>query len=156
MSLDKEVRYLSLLVLAVLVFLIGAPACRVNFRNGNLDDDKRGAEGEIEKFHARYNAGQFEMIYQDADSGIKAVESLSESNDYLTETRRKYGNVVGVSRHWVNAFLPAPVHVRAVYNTRFSNGEATELFDWVIDDNGRPRLVHYHVSGGTTIPRNVS
>ena len=46
----------------------------------------------------------------------------------------------------------AGIDVKAAYNTRFANGDVTELFEWVIDGSGKPRLVYYHVSAGTTIP----
>jgi hypothetical protein len=141
---------------AAAVTLVANASCSFNVSEGNLEADKSATESAIDQFHVRYNAGQLELIYQEADDAPKSAASSSDSMGFLTKTRGKYGDMVSVTRHWVNAFIGAPVHVHAVYHTRFTNTDATELFDWAIDGNGKPRLVLYHVWEGTTMPGNAS
>ena len=52
---------------------------------------------------------------------------------------------------WIKVFIGGSIEIRAVYNTKFTKGDGTEMIIFV-KDGGAVRLVAYRISGGTTKP----
>lgn len=103
----------------------------------------------IDEFHTRYNAEQAELIYRDAYESFRLAASEPDMAAAMMNTHNRYGDMISVTNSLVNAVLPPPVNVNAVYNTKFAKGDATEYFVWIIDGDGSAKLASYRVSPGS-------
>jgi hypothetical protein len=71
------------------------------------------------------------------------------SND-LNEVHDTMGEVESVTDKWINVVL-GPSEIYAIYNTKFSKGDGTEMLTFV-KDGGTVRLTDYKVRRGTQKP----
>jgi len=123
-------------------------SCTASFRHGNTDDDKKLTEQAIELFHARFNAGRYGEIYETAHEEFKHSREDADLLNSMKETYEQFGRMDHVSEKWINVFVRNRVEIRAVYNTRFTKADATEMFVFVKDGNVI-KLVSYQISEGT-------
>ena len=119
---------------------------RISIHFGYFAEDKDRTAKLIAQFHARMNAGQFDEIYDDACIDFRN----SQSRDYLIDAMRKSRDEFGIFRKIessnIDVVVNAPVQVRAVYDSVFENGEATERFIFVEDNKGQKiQLLFYRI-----------
>ena len=120
---------------------------------GYKAQDQKAAEKAIAQFHARLNSGDFEHTYVDADDAMKRAGSKDQLLAAMRQTQEKFGAFQGAAYSKINVIVRAPVEVRAVYNSRFQRGDATELFGFVKREDTL-RLAYYNISPGTARPRD--
>src|SRR5947207_1089855 len=77
---------LNLVILSI-VFLVVGLSC------SSLTKGKQLAEQAVEKFHAQYNAGQYNDIYNDADDEFKKSVTLDQWTELMEAVHRKLGTV---------------------------------------------------------------
>ena len=136
---------------ALLCALVLSQACKVSARPGYIEDDKKATVEAIDQFHHRQTKEQFEDIYRDAHQVFKATGTQEQLVSSMRATRDKYGAFKTVTFSQLKVFVKAPVEIRAVYNTTFERGEATEQFIFLRDD-GHVRLAFYTISAGSVRP----
>jgi hypothetical protein len=69
----------------------------------------------------------------------------------MQETYAHYGSFERITFSQLKVIIGAPIQIRAVYNSTFAKGEATELFTFV-EREGKIMLVQYQISPGTVRP----
>jgi hypothetical protein len=135
--------------IVVLAFTAGLASCSVSMRAGYKEDDKKTVERAVDRFHEMYNAGKGHEIYQAAHETFRRSMTEEALAAAMKGTQEKYGNVDHVTHRWLNVLIGNPIEVKAVYNTEFQKGGATEQFSWVVDGTNAA-LVSYQISRGTT------
>ena len=116
-----------------------------------LHQGKVLAEPAVQAFHAKLNAGPYEEIYQEADSGFTGEGKHDELVKFLTAVHTKLGDA-GVTNQ-VNMLVNATMSgtfITARYDTTFGRGKAAETFTW-IKKNGTLKLYGYHIEGNALI-----
>ena len=125
----------------------------IGVRAGNYAQDKELATAAVERFHREMDSGQFQIIYQEASPLFQNVVSQPTLLLAMAQTEQKFGHVVRAVQVAANAFPGG--EVRFVYNTKFQNGDATELFTWH-SDGQKAALVMYKIQPGTVKPSTHS
>ena len=137
---------------SALLFVLGMALSGVHIwmRSGTEEEEKIGAMRAVAQFHARLSAGRFDEILNDADPtfGSQNREKLTGA---MQETYARYGGFERITFSQLNVIVGAPIQIRAVYNSTFAKGTATELFAFV-DREGKIRLLQYQISPGTVRP----
>lgn len=124
---------------------------RSSFHAGYVEDDKKEAGEAIAQVHSRISAGQFDLIYKDADPSLKNSQSKDALIHAMQASRDKYGGFRRETFKELNVMMGNPVQVRAVSNSTFEKGDVTELFTFVRRGNGL-KLTFYSISPGTAKP----
>jgi hypothetical protein len=109
------------------------------------------AEPAVQAFHAKFNAGNYEEIYQEADAGFTGEGKHDELVKFLTAVHTKLGDA-GVTNQ-VNMLVNAATSgtfITTRYDTTFARGKAAETFTW-IKKNGTLKLYGYHIEGNALI-----
>jgi hypothetical protein len=97
-------------------------------------------------FHLRYNAGQFDQIYDDASLYLRKSANRDALIGAMRKAKNDYGAFERVESSRISVVRGSPVEVRAVYTSSFEKGDATEWFIFVVE--GRDiRLRSYNVQG---------
>jgi hypothetical protein len=135
--------------------LMAASSCKVSVRPGYIEDDRRDTAQAIEEFHHRLSSEQFEDIYRDAHQALRSTRSREQLLSAMRATRTQFGAFRAVTFSQINIFVRAPIEGRAVYNTTYERGDATEMFLFLKDDN-RMRLALYSISPGNARPSGSS
>ncbi len=134
----------AILVLIVVGALLSILPIHFGLHLGYIERDKSETVKLIEQFHQRMNAGQFDQIYDDASFYLQR----SATRETLIGAMRKAENDCGVfekvDSSKINVVMGAPVEIRAVYDSRFEKGDATEWFVFVVEGRGI-RLKFYDV-----------
>jgi hypothetical protein len=142
-------RYAKFAYSLVLFLLLASASCTVSVSPGYIAEDKTNTEIAIDKFHQRLDEGKYEDIYNDAYPAFQQSQSKEALIDDMRRTHEKYGKMVEVTGKVVNVIVGAPVQIRAIYNTRFEKGDATEMFNFVKSGDS-VKLALYRVSDGTS------
>jgi hypothetical protein len=137
-------------LLFTIVGLALAYAC-VTVRFGYIADDKQMTEQAIKQFHARLDAGHFDDIYRDAHELLRQSQSREALLAAMQQTRDRYGRYRVVTYSKLNVIVGAPVQVRAVYNTTYEKGDATEWFVF-LKEGDSVKLTSYQIFPGTVKP----
>jgi hypothetical protein len=124
---------------------------RPSFHAGYVEDDKKEAGEAIAQLHSRISAGQFDLVYKDADPTLKNSQSRDALIHTMQASRDKYGGFRQETFKELNVMMGNPVQVRAVLNSTFEKGDVTELFTFVRRGNGL-KLTFYSISPGTVKP----
>ncbi|SRR6266540_1372985 len=135
-------------VVSLIAFAFSGGCLRL--QPGNIDDDKASTVTAIAQLHARLNASKFDEIYRSTSEGYRNSQKLDASAKTMTQVRNQFGDFQKATRTELNVIITSPVQIRAVYNSSFEKGPATELFVFVKED--RPRLAHYEIYPGTITP----
>src|SRR6202140_1286751 len=128
---------------------------RPSFHAGYVEDDKKEAGEAIAQLHSRIGAGQFDLIYKDADPSLKNSQSKDALIHAMQASRDKYGGFRQETFKEVNVIMSSPVQVRAVYNSTFEKGDVTEMFTFVRHGDSL-KLSFYSISPGTVRPEDTS
>lgn len=114
---------------------------------------KEDAERAVAEFHARFDEGRFEAIWDAAGEELRGGTAREEFVALLAAVRRKLGAVTGsTTRGWQVKSVNLRTYVQLVQDTTFADGRATETFRFVVKD-GRATLVGYDVSSRDLILR---
>ena len=109
------------------------------------------AEPAVQTFHAEFNAGQYEEIYQEADAGFTGAGKHDELVKFLAAVHTKLGDA-GVTNQ-VNILVNANTSgtfITTRYDTTFTRGTAVETFTWV-KEGGTVKLYGYHIESNALI-----
>jgi hypothetical protein len=131
------------------------PRPRLEVHLGYFEQDKRETEQAIAQLHARLGARQFDQIYRDADPMMKNAQSKEALIRAMQETRDKYGEFRQVTNSQMNVIVGNPVQVRAVYNSTFERGKATEMITFIRHGDSL-NLAYYSVSAGSVRPTAIN
>lgn len=113
----------------------------------------QAADLAVEKFHSQMNAGAYDEIYSAASDEFKHATQQSDWTALLSAVRRKLGTVVDAKQTSVHATSGTfGDSVSQTYSTHFSDGDATELFNWAIRDN-KAVLIGYRIESQQLITR---
>src|SRR5689334_5698365 len=119
---------------------------------GYTVQDSKEAQHQIEVFHNRLASGDFDAIYADADVGLKSTASREAVITSMRQTKEQWGKAQHVTYSYVKVFTDrTPVEIRAVYNTKFENGDATEMFTFV-RRRGKVKLISFNIAPGSVRP----
>ncbi len=146
-----------ILIILISSFLLLIESCKENVKPehtvkvtvGYIQDDKDSAEQEIEKFHSRFNSGDYEAIYNNAVQGSQKSQHQTDLSKFLKGERDSFGDFVSVIDKRINVIMGAPVQIRAAYISKFSKTDVTERFMFV-HDGDMIRLALYQPSKGRT------
>lgn len=125
-------------------------AC-IRVRPGYIDEDKALTMKAIEQLHERLNLGRFDEIYGNTSEAYRSARKRDDALVAMKLTRVQFGAFQDATHTEINVIVGAPVQIRAVYNSTFEKGAATELFVFLKEDRG-PRLAEYQVYPGTVVP----
>jgi len=114
--------------------------------------DTDAAERQVAAFHADYDAGRLEPLFDQSSPVLKQMTPRPQFLAFLSETRRRLGAVKSTSQTgWKVNYDTGGSQVELVYQTTFANGEGTETF--VYDTADPPRLLGYHINVPEVAPR---
>ena len=137
-----------------LITICAQTAC-VKVHVGYIEHDKMEAQHQIDVFHQRLEKGEFDAIISDADDGFRNSANRETMIASMRETKQRWGNVKAVTFRVTNVLDDrSPVEVRAVYNTTFEKGDATELFTFVLRGD-QQKLAFFNISPGTKRPTGM-
>ena len=102
----------------------------------------------IEQFHTRLSNLQFAEIYDTSHKLFQESQNREALIENMKRTRDRFGRFKNVISGRVHELPGTPVQIKAVYNTAYENGDATELFMFLKEGNDI-RLAQYQISPGT-------
>lgn len=134
----------AIVCLIVVGILLSLVPIRFGVHFGYIERDKSETIRLIEQFHARMNAGQIDQVYDDASLALQRSESREAVIGTMRKALDNTGAFESVKSSKIDVVMGAPVEIRAVYNSRFEKGDATEWFVFVIEGSDI-RLRTYYV-----------
>lgn len=140
--------------IVMLLLLFVASSCSTNVKPGYIEEDKKACEAAIDLFHSRFNAENYEAIYDDAHTEFQKSMDRDALLAVMRETRNQFGPFKRVNDMMVNVIVGTPVQVRAVYVSEFENVDATELFLFVKEGDSL-KLAMYRPSEGAVSLENI-
>ena len=97
----------------------------------------------------------FDEMYDGGHPTLKQYWKRADFSKSMAEVYEKYGPLKSVTKDWINVIVGGPVEIRAVLNSSFEKGDATETFV-LIRDPDKIRLASYQIFPGTTSLRDGS
>jgi hypothetical protein len=117
----------------------------------SLRKDKGVAEIGVAKFHSQFNNKQYRQIYDQTDEGFRKQTSEQQLTEYMEAVHRKLGEVKDAKQvRWRANVTTAGTQVFLAYQTAFAEGNATEDFVFIVDDDSS-RLFKYNIQSPTLI-----
>jgi len=127
--------------------------CAIFFAQGGCGTGKdvTAAEEHVTNFHRQLDSQGFLDIYNQADPKLKEITKSEEFVGLLTAVHKKLGNVQNATRQgfYVN-FSTSGSTVRVTYETKFTEGQAQEVFTWKKSGNDL-RLLGYNIQSNALI-----
>ena len=109
------------------------------------------AEKEVPVFHGRFDAKDFETIYNTAHPDFKASDSKEEIIKFISNVREKMGTVKSTSKTGVQTnSINLEASVILTYATEYENGKGTENFTYRVDDD-KAQLISWRVNSNDLI-----
>ena len=106
---------------------------------------RRSSNEAVRQFHQQLNAGEYEVICQEASEGFTRSAKHDELVNFLNGVHTKLGSAasesllnIGVNANTNGTFITTR------YNTQFANGLGVETFTW-IKSAGALKLYGYNV-----------
>ena len=142
-----------LLIVAGIVgtLLAGLVLSHTSIRFGNKEEEEIATVKAIEQFHGRLSMGRFDEIYDNANDVFQKSQSRDRLIEAMQDTQGHFGRFQQVEFSKLNVIIGAPVQIRAVYNSRFEKGDATELFLFV-KQGDEVKLAQYEIYTGAVRP----
>ena len=127
-------------ILAALLLPYALAGCGGTFHG------KETAASAMDEFHDRFNAGEYDKIYDTADADFQGKTTRAEFLKFMEAIHRKLGNYKACdSQGWnVNTFN-ADTSVSLRYKTTFEKGAADEDFQFRVAGT-RATLRGYHIN----------
>jgi len=117
---------------------------------------KGAAEGAVNQFHERLDAGSYDQIYDSADDRFKAASTREQFTKVLRAIHDKLGKVTASKQTGFSgqdrAGTDAGSYLQLVYETQFATGKGTETFMWRVD-GGQVRLFNYNINSADLITK---
>ncbi|HEX9049795.1 MAG TPA: hypothetical protein VF841_04615 [Anaeromyxobacter sp.] len=137
----------------VLAAALAAAGCG-NFAKGREDADRAVAE-----FHAQFNAGSYDAIWDASAEEFKAAGSRQDFSALLAAVRRKLGDLTGsTTRSWNVNSRNLTTYVTLVQDSRYATeraettAKAVETFTFVVRKD-RATLLGYNIASTDLILR---
>ncbi|MEM8549714.1 MAG: hypothetical protein AAGF10_02890 [Verrucomicrobiota bacterium] len=131
--------------------------CSVMLTTGcsDLIHGKSLAGEAITHFHERYNAEDFEGIYDRAAPAFRKADSQANYNNFFSSVRKKLGPVESTENtYWhVNANTSGSV-VDMVQKTTYADGASVEKFKFQLND-GIAKLLYYRIDSDQLVVRTI-
>ena len=131
----------------VAVFCILALAfAALTLFSSRTDKYREPADAAVKQFHEQLAAGQYAAIYDEADETLHTATSQSDFVNLLQSVHQKLGNAqdLNLSRTAISFHGGGRMSIRVTYDTKFTNGTATEQFVWQ-DQDSRVTLGQYQI-----------
>jgi hypothetical protein len=129
-------------ILTVAVAL-AAHACSPKVKQGYFATDKAAAIKALGVFHQRWNAKDFEAVYQDASEAFRA-QPKGQAIAAMKAKREVWGKVVESTEV---ASSCAPNEVSLLLAVKFENDEGGEVIDWHVPEE-EARLAGFQIVTG--------
>ncbi len=134
-----------------LKFFVGVLAAVALAGCGKLTHDKDVAADAMDQFHERFNAGDFDKIYDTADAEFQGSNTRADFLKLLAAVHRKLGDYKSCDNHgWSTNSFNFDTSVTLRYTTTFTKGAADEVFDYRVSGT-RATLRGYHINSNTLI-----
>lgn len=112
---------------------------------GGFVKGKAAAGKAIARFHASYNQGELDDIWDAADSKFRAAMTRQKYDDFMGAVRRKLGKVTSTSNTgWKVQSFNLKTSVRMTQKTIFEKGEGVESFTFAMNGTSAV-LVGYNI-----------
>jgi hypothetical protein len=147
---NRKIKWAVGVIFVIGIMLVVKQYAHFNLRAGYYADDLAFGADAVDRFHALYNSGDYQTIYDEATPEFQNATNRDNFIQAITQTKRQFGGAVNARQVGSNAFPGG--QVRFVYNTKFAWKDATELFTWQ-SDGSKCRLLMYRISSGTVKPR---
>lgn len=131
------------------------PLIPIDIEPGYIDEDKAAAEEAVALFHDRFNAEEFESIYDDAYEGFQQSRGKAELLACMRRNYAIFGRFQSIIDKQLDVIIGAPVQVRAIYTALFEKSDVTEVFVFYKVE-GQMRLVLYAAYHGAADLNQVS
>lgn len=130
----------SLTGLAVLFFGVSSSSC------GDMSKAQPLSETAVVTFHAQYDAGQFESMYDGSDAVMKAATPKPKFQTLMETVHAKLGQHVSSKRtsFSVNSKNFSTTTAVLREDTKFEHGSGTETFTYLVAD-GAVKLQGYRI-----------
>ncbi len=130
-------RLLSLLAAAWLA--LGLTSCGDTLRGKGIAADA------MDQFHDRFNAGDYDKIYDTADADFQGATTRTDFLKLLDAVHRKLGNYkTCASQSWRTNTFNGDTSVGLLYKTTFEKGTGDEDFTYRVSGQ-RATLRGYHI-----------
>lgn len=134
----------SLVQVVAASLVVGILACC-----GNILQNKEVAADAMDQFHERFNAGEFEKIYDTADGDFQVANTRSDFLKFIGTVHRKLGDYKNCdSQNWKSNAFNGDVSVDLTYKTTFEKGVGTEDFLFRVSGT-RAALRAYRITSNT-------
>ena len=131
---------LLLPVVAVLLMVGGLTGC------GDFIHGKEVASDAMDEFHDRFNAGDFDKIYDTADPDFQKAMARADFLKFIGAVHRKLGNYKTCdSQGWKSNTFNGDTSVDLRYKTTFEKGAGEEDFLFRVSGT-RATLRGYHIN----------
>ncbi len=128
----------SLLFVAVAVGLVGLCGC-------GLKQNTKAAEAEVDRFHQRWNADEFNAIYDEAHANFRNAQSAEVTIRTLQGVKHNYGAFKSATRRsWGFSSDDGVTNVKLKYDSAYENGSAVEAFVYRMSGD-KALLVSYDI-----------
>jgi len=150
---SRRVKYIfTAAFISCLLLLV--QSCRLSVKPEYIAGDTQLAEQEIEKFHGRFNSGNFETIWNQSAPGLQKVVSKKDFITFLNNGHEECGDFKGIIDKRVNVIVGPSVQVRAIYNSQFDKVVLTEIFVFM-KTGDKIRLAEYTIARGPSKLPNI-
>ena len=120
---------------------------------GNVVRDKETAAKAMDQFHARYNAGEYDKIYDTAGTDFQDSNIRTDFLKRLDAAHRQLGPYKTCdSQGWKTNSLGGDTRVELRYRTTFANGQADEEFVYGVSGT-RATLRRYRIQSDVLTTR---
>lgn len=114
---------------------------------------KELADPAVERFHAQFNSGQYNEIYNAADDEFKKNVTPEQWSELMDAVHRKLGTVVKANTTgWHVNTTPSGTVATVSCDVEFSDAKGTEEFVFNISGNDA-KLYHYNINSPELITR---
>ena len=134
-----KIRRLTLCLVALLL-ACGFAGC------GGVMRSKETAANAMDEFHDRFNAGQFDKIYDTADADFQGAMARADFLKFIEAVHRKLGNYkTCANQGWKSNTFNGDTSVDLRYKTTFEKGQGDEDFVFRVSGT-RATLRGYHIN----------
>lgn len=113
---------------------------------GKLAREKDLASDAMDQFHERFNAGDFDKIFDTADADFQRARPRGEFLNYIEAVHGKLGDYKNCDNHgWSTNFINSDTTVTLHYKTTFTKGTGDEEFVYRVS-GARATLQSYQIN----------
>lgn len=111
------------------------------------------AEAEVDRFHQRWNAAEFQAVYDEAHMQFRAAQSAEAMITTMQAVKKNYGNLKSsTKRSWGFNSNEGVTDIKLSYDSAFDHGAAVEAFLFRITGE-KALLVSYDIMTPETAAR---